>query len=138
MAVPADEDARLFYRAMTERHDDARVLHAAGRGAGAVYMAGYAVECALKALLVTATPARDRGGVIATFRGVRAHDYDWLREQYRAVGGSVPQQLDRPFTVVGEWTTDIRYTPGEFPAPRADRFMAATAIVIAWADARLS
>lgn len=137
MGVPADEDARLFYRAMTERHEDARVLHAAGRGAGAVYMAGYAVECALKALLVAATPARNRADVITTFRGTRGHDYDWLLDQYRAVGGAVPQQLDRPFLVVGVWTTNIRYTPGGFASPQANQFMAAAATIITWADARL-
>ena len=47
----------------------------------AVYLAGYGVECALKALLLSIVPVREQAAIIQTFRGTRAHDFLWLRRQ---------------------------------------------------------
>ncbi len=52
MALPRAAEARRYYRAAKQRYEDAQMLLEAGRTTGAVYLAGYAVECILKALLL--------------------------------------------------------------------------------------
>ena len=56
MAVPRGKEARLFYRCAKQRSGEARVLQAAFMPTGAVYLAGYSVECILKALIFSVVP----------------------------------------------------------------------------------
>ncbi len=44
-------DRRIQLGASRRRREDAEVLHGSGRWAGATYLAGYAIECSLKALI---------------------------------------------------------------------------------------
>ncbi len=44
-------DRRIQLGASRRRREDAEELHNAGRWAGAIYLGGYAIECALKALI---------------------------------------------------------------------------------------
>lgn len=69
MPEPRDKDARRFYRAARERWDDAEFLADADRTTGAVYMAGYCVECVLKALIVAQAPRKSRAAVLARSAG---------------------------------------------------------------------
>ena len=129
---------RLFYRVAHSRFDDAEFLLAAGRTTGAVYLSGYGVECILKALLLSAVPAGERLDVVASFRGVRAHDYDWLKEQYRRywhVG--FPAELAPDFARVNTWSTDLRYQVRSLKQREAQDFMASAARIIRWAEGRL-
>ena len=50
MGLPKPIEARLYYRAAKQRFDDAQLLLGAGRTTAAIYLAGYTVECFLKAL----------------------------------------------------------------------------------------
>jgi HEPN domain-containing protein len=74
MAVPKDIDARRYYRVAYQRYDDGKLLERASRPQAAIYLAGYAVECILKALLIRSTPARGRATLLATFHGAIAHN----------------------------------------------------------------
>jgi len=44
-------DRRIQLGASRRRREDSAVLHQAARWAGAIYLGGYAIECALKALI---------------------------------------------------------------------------------------
>jgi len=44
-------DRRIQLGASRERRKDAEALHSAGRWTGAMYLAGYAIECSLKSLI---------------------------------------------------------------------------------------
>ena len=44
-------DRRIQLGASRRRREDAEALHGAGRWAGGIYLAGYAIECSLKALI---------------------------------------------------------------------------------------
>ncbi len=87
MAVPRAKEARLFYRCAKQRLVEARVLQKAFMPTGAVYLAGYSIECILKTLIFSVVPAAQIEAVLGSFRGVRAHDYNWLRDQYRLSSG---------------------------------------------------
>src|SRR4051812_13914142 len=108
MPLPRSKEARDFYQAANRRFEDGQFLLDAGRNTGAVYLAGYAVECMLKALILSSVPGRTATGVLARFRGARAHDYVWLREQYsRLCGPGLPVEIVRDFAMVSTWGTQI-------------------------------
>jgi hypothetical protein len=88
MALPGSREARSFYRVAQQRLEDAQVLLGGERTTGAVYLAGYAVECALKALLLSSLAPGARQTMVASFRGAKAHDFEWLSGEYRKSGGS--------------------------------------------------
>ena len=76
--------------------------------------------------------------MLNSFRGARAHDYEWLRARYLEHGGArFPREITEAFTLVNDWSTDIRYLPRTLRAEEADGFLAAAERIIHWADGRL-
>src|SRR5207253_4395638 len=70
--------ARDFWRASQKRFDEAIFLLKAGYFTAAVYLGGYAVECALKALILCNEPVQRHPGTMGLFRGAKAHEFNWL------------------------------------------------------------
>ena len=68
MALPHAKEARPFYQAAKQRLEDARYLLDAKRSTGAIYLAGYGVECMLKALILATLPAKKRAAMLDSFR----------------------------------------------------------------------
>ncbi len=138
MPTPGDPDARLYHRCAINRFDDAEVLLKANHTTGAVYLAGYGIECILKALaLMAVSPAR-RSLMLHAFRGARGHDYEWLRTQYLQNGGSgLPPSINNNFIHVNDWSTDLRYAPRTMKDEEAEDFLTAARNIIHWADGRL-
>jgi hypothetical protein len=141
MGVPRNKESRLFYTCALQRYDDAEVLLRAGNTTGAVYMAGYSIECILKALLLSSLPSKDREKMSSTFRGKWAHNYEELRRRYRrsAKGKMVdfPLEINRAFALVGWWSTELRYKAGLIPEKEAAGFLSATETILYWAKGRL-
>jgi hypothetical protein len=73
MAMPGSGPARPFYRAAKQRVDDALLLLEMERTTAVVYLAGYSVECMLKALILSAVPQAQEAELLGMFRGARAH-----------------------------------------------------------------
>ncbi len=69
MAIPSSRDARLFYRCAFQRYEEAGVLLEAGYTTGAIYLAGYGIECILKSLVLMAVPADNQADVMKSFGG---------------------------------------------------------------------
>jgi HEPN domain-containing protein len=138
MPLPNVKEARSFYRAGWQRLDDAQFLMSATRTTGAVYLAGYGVECLLKALVVESVSRANRQIVLDLFRGGRAHDLEWLRVQYLQLGGPpIPASVMEHFTLVNTWSTDLRYRPGNVDSEEAEAFLKAAAEFMRWADGRI-
>jgi len=110
-----------FQRLALERLEDAQALLRAGRYSGSYYLAGYAVECALKACMAGKTkrgdfPPRDA-------REYYVHDITKLldiadlKKQWGIQAKGDPKKSrstpDRAFeahwTVVKDWTEESRY-----------------------------
>jgi HEPN domain-containing protein len=85
--MPSSAHARRFYRAAKQRFDDALLLLEMERTTAAVYLAGYSVECMLKALILSAVPQTHEEELLGMLHGVRAHDYEWLLHLYAEKGG---------------------------------------------------
>lgn len=138
MAVPSAKDARFFYRCASERYEDAEILIRAERTTGAVYMAGYGIECILKALILSVVPPGNIPSVLESFRGNLAHDYNWLRDRYRTSGGTIfPRDVNHQFTLVNYWSTDLRDLPRTLREGEAEAFLKAAEVIIHCARGRL-
>ena len=85
MAIPASIEARLFYRCAFERYEDAEVLLRAEHTTGGVYMAGYGVECILKALVLSALAPAARSEMLKSFRGTKV-------QRFRMVADAIPRE----------------------------------------------
>lgn len=137
MGVPSSPEARRFYRCAIQRYEEARVLRKAELTTGAVYLAGYAIECILKSLILDSAPRSGRDDVLASFRGNVAHDFEWLRARYLDHGGArLPKAITRDFTLAASWSTELRYVPRGIGPVDADAFLNAAASILDWAKER--
>ena len=138
MSLPQAPEAKIYYRAAKQRFLEAEVLLKARMKIGAVYLAGYTVECFLKALILDGAAPGLRKRLLADFRGSRAHDIEWLRDLYRRrVGGSIPREVARSLTRVATWETHLRYATAIRKQGDADQFIKAVAVVARWAEGRM-
>ena len=137
MAMPADIDARRYYRVAFQRLDDGAALLRISRPRAAIYLAGYAVECILKALLLVHTPEGERPDVLATFRGAVAHNIEWLRGRLVQRIRRLPAAENRQISLVTSGSTDLRYEPGPGDVDDAKAFLAAAESILEWADGRM-
>ena len=116
MALPRAPEARPFYQSAKQRFEDAEFLLDAERTTGAIYLAGYSVECMLKSLILSSAPGRKRMALLASFRGSKAHDYEWLKKQYtkkfKTGTFSLPSAVSKNFSMVDTWTVELRYKAG--------------------------
>ncbi len=131
-------EARLYYRAGKQRFEDAQLLLREERTTGGVYLAGYTVECLLKALILASVATHLRHRPLREFHGNRGHSMEWLGGLYRRhVRSSVPRDITRHLSRLAAWSTDLRYTTGLIRRREADEFIESVVTVATWADGRM-
>jgi len=129
-------------KAAKHRWDDAQALLAAGRWRGAMYLAGYAVECLLKATLMRRFGCRQlaeleeelrRRGTLAGAATVFTHQ---LRTLLTLSGGldrlRQNATLWRRFNDANLWLPAWRYTADLASRDEAEEFLAAIDAVRQW------
>lgn len=137
MSAAGPDEVRRFSDVAKQRYDDARFL-LGHRNTAAIYLAGYAVECILKALWLSRVPPRRRSKQVESFRGEKGHDLDWLKVQYMRRGGEpFTPAISKAFGRVNGWRTDLRYNPGTAKAKDAKAFLLAVEEILEWAERRL-
>jgi HEPN domain-containing protein len=137
MAMPGTNDARLYYRCAAMRFTEASALLELGHTTGAYYLAGYVVECMLKALLVESQPGRFRGVGLLEPKKI-GHDISGMLELYREGGGSPPPgNVARAPSLVDGWSSEIRYDPRIIKLARVEAFLRAVEDIFRWVDRRL-
>jgi len=138
MSMPRSKEARLFYRAAVQRFEDADVLRSQGRNTGAVYLAGYAVECNLKALVLAHVSSRLKEQILSEFHGNRAHNLDWLnfmcREKARLV---IPRNVNHQMLQVAAWSTNLRYESRTLSNQETEDFFRVVLVIVNWAEGRM-
>jgi HEPN domain-containing protein len=97
-----------------------------------VYLAGYAVECVLKALILSREPESKHWGVLASFRGNKAHDFDWLRRELSRRHCSLSTEIGRRLAQVNWWTTGLRYNPKAVRRKDAMDFLSDAENILHW------
>jgi hypothetical protein len=91
-----EEWIKRFIRAAEQRRDSAKRLEDASMFIDQMYLTGYVVECALKALIVNDASASDRrSALVDVTRGATAHDFEHLRQIYRRRNRQFPIQGSR-------------------------------------------
>jgi hypothetical protein len=133
------QNVRLFQRVAQQRFEDAWLLYTKlDKDLSVVYLAGYGVECILKALLLSAVPRAREREILSRFRGTAGHDLDRLRQWYREEGGAaVPRDLVRDFDRVNFWSVDLQYRPGRMKRRDVQAFFASARSIMDWAEGRL-
>ena len=131
-------------KASTHRLDDARALLNAGRWRGAMYMAGYAVECLLKTKLMQMYSCRalrdledelQRRGVLAEHATVFTHQLELLlRLTQRFDQLRQHRMLWPPFALVNRWIPAWRYTSDVANRQDATDFLEAVAQIMQWLE----
>jgi HEPN domain len=102
-----------FQRLARARVADAKILFAAGRHDAAYYLAGLAVECALKARIARATaryqfPDRRIAERAFTHDLGKLLDFAGLRPDLERA----PPSLQQDWELVSNWSVDVRYKAG--------------------------
>jgi len=101
-------------------------------------LAGYSVECMLKALILESVPDRQEPLILAQFRGQQAHNPGWLLGLYRkTVSASVPVGVITHLIRVNSWSTDMRYQPSVMDEGDAQGFMRSVEQITLWVEGRL-
>lgn len=127
MSMPRDINARKYHRVAYQRLEDGVLLqNKLHRSNAAIYMTGYAVECILKALLLSSTPPRAQAPLLNSFRGAMGHDLMRLRSELGQCGISIPAHVKDELLYVSSWSTDLRYDPSPGKEKEARRFIHAT------------
>jgi HEPN domain-containing protein len=140
----------LFYgvseqgKAGKHRMDDARVLFNGARWRGAMYMAGYAVECLLKTKLMRMFDCRhlreldeelQRRGVLAAQATVFTHQLELLLRITNAMDRLRQNEEHwRLFTMVNRWVPAWRYTADMSNLDDAKDFLDAVEKILHWLD----
>lgn len=103
---------------------DARCWH------GAYYLAGYAVECALKACIAKSTRRFDFPDKNAADKAWKHHLPDLFKaaklENEFLADCVADHALDKNWTIVKDWSETARYEPGQTKAGADELFIACT------------
>jgi HEPN domain-containing protein len=117
------------------RIKEARILYQAGAFEGAFYLAGYAVECALKACVAKQTrefdfPERRQVERAYTHNLKQLLEVSGVIEQFREEART-DETLDRSWSVVTNWSESGRYEIGT-TEELAETMVVAANGVLAW------
>ena len=127
------KEPRRFLRAGANRLKEAQFLlrHSAYTTA-AVYLAGYAVECTFKALILANEPVARHAATMNSFRGIRGHNFEWLHEPLDKRRVHLPAAMTKELARVNGWRTDLRYDTITYKRAEAERFVEAAEKLIEW------
>lgn len=128
-----------FRRAASQRLQATNLLLESNSFLDAVYLAGYVVECSLKALILERTPAAKRPDIcLELTTGARSHNFDVLSGILRAKGCPPPRDVMAILDVLSdEWRTDLRYLGSIIPEREARLFLERVRAVHRWVEGSL-
>ncbi len=132
-------EVNKFLRVAIQRFSDAQTLFRGGRNTAAIYLAGYAVECGLKALLLsTVTTRKGVPAILESFRGSGGHNLGTLKARYlKRSRTDFSKSVAGQLVYVNSWTTSLRYEPSNASLREARRFLDSTQEIITWIQGRI-
>ena len=133
--MPGWIDIRQYMRAARQRLRSGEALRSQDQWLDAIYLAGYAVECALKALLLSNLPVSRRRRTSFTGRGW--HDFERLKFELSRRGVNFPPAVVNALRTVRTWSTDLRYSAGPGNPSEALDFLESATIIVHWVEERL-
>ena len=133
-------EVRRFYRAAEAHRDAARLIldHCpervtSTRGHQVVYLSGYVVECSLKALFLSAAPAKKHREIVGWFKAEVKHNLERLRVELSKCGVDFPRiQLEHLKWVRTNWYSEMRYQTLAWSRSEAEKVYCAAEAIFAW------
>lgn len=126
-----------FQRAARQRLSTAEFLLDHRYNLDAMYLAGYAVECTLKALILKVTLPAERPDVLKKISsGKKMHDPEVLGEILKRCGRPIPLELVKRFRRSG-WSTALRYESGRTDTAETRAFLKTAKAVYDWVEGQL-
>ena len=127
-----------FRRAAQQRLDTAHFLLDNRKTLDAMYLAGYALECSLKALILDQTPTDDQANMLKRIsQGSRMHRPEVLLEVLARKGIWLPLTLVKRLRR-STWTTDLRYQSGRLDTSEVRVFLKTVDGIHQWVGGQLS
>lgn len=130
-----DAEILRFLGAARQRLTSAEVLYRHQMYLDAMYLAGYAAECSLKAVLLTRVPLRQRRQFrLWHFRGAGAHDFESLKALLKRRNVTLPLAVNRAIRAFARWSPELRYEVRRKSAKEAENFVHAANDLLQWAE----
>jgi HEPN domain-containing protein len=130
--------SRDFQKAALQRLTTAEFLFKNGYNLDAKYLAGYAIECALKALLLEVTPQADRARTLELISsGAKMHKPEILGDKLKDLKRPIPLGLVQKFRRFA-WSTDLRYQTGRTKSAETGGFLKAAKETCEWVKGQLA
>jgi HEPN domain-containing protein len=135
------KEVKRFIRAAAAHRDAAKQLLAtcpeaatSTRGHDVVYLSGYVVECALKALYLSRRPEREHVEIQKWFREQIKHNLEGLAREIQDAGVVIPRlQKEKLLRVVRpNWFTEMRYDIRAWSREDAERVWEAAELIFRW------
>lgn len=126
--------SRAFLKAAQQRLTTAEFLSKHKYNLDAMYLAGYAVECALKSLILELTAPADRNQVLQDITsGRKMHDIEALRGRLKRLNRTIPLEINRRLRR-SNWSTALRYESGRGDTGETVAFLKTARAIIDWVD----
>ena len=133
-----NRDISRFGRAAKQRLTAAELLFNHGFRLEAIYIAGYAIECGLKALVLRRTPRGQHSSMLnkLTRVGSKGHDFEYHRGILiqAPLHCVLPKKIIEALRTASSWSTDLRYETGFGNLRVARKFLDAAQDVVGWAE----
>lgn len=130
--------SRDFQRAAEQRLTTAEFLLESDYTLDALYLAGYSVECTLKALIMHLTPMANQADTFLRLKsGSRMHYPEHLKKELRDLGCAIPIDLVRRFRRF-EWSTSLRYESGRRPRGEVRGYFKTAVATIEWVKGEIT
>ena len=131
------ESSRDFQKAARQRLTTAQFLLINGYNLDAMYLAGYVVECSLKALILFVTVEEERAEILARItKGHRMHLPEVLANQLSDLGHPLPMEFIKKFRRF-PWTTSLRYASGRVDSGETRGWLKTAQEVFNWVEGQL-
>lgn len=129
--------SRDFQKAARQRLTTATFLLEKGYTLDAMYLAGYTIECTLKALILKLTPVRKRPEMLRKISsGKMMHDPETLNGILKDRKNPLPLALVEKLRKSG-WSTDLRYESGRRDTEKTRSFLRTAKEVYDWVEGQL-
>jgi HEPN domain-containing protein len=130
--------SRDFQRAARQRLNTAEFLLEQRYNLDAMYLAGYTVECTLKALILEITPVDRHAQMLQRITaGATMHDPEALGGILKDLGRPIPLELVKRFRRSG-WSTALRYETGRTDTAETRGFLKTAKATYDWVEGQLS
>jgi HEPN domain-containing protein len=127
-----------FLRVAAQRLTTAEFLLEHRYNLDAMYLAGYTVECALKALILEATPEADRNDILMRISsGKHMHYPEALGSLLKDRGYPIPLELVKRLRRFG-WSTNLRYEAGRTNTGETRAFLKTAKSVYDWVKEQIA